>query len=634
MNARRFSVTYSQIDSARRNGFTLIEVMVAVALVVLIMLIFAQVFEVAGSSVSRMRGIAENDQRARILQNIIKADFDKRTVRWVYPFAANEDLGAPGAQSGSRSGYFYVSENNPYNQADDVVQFTVTSTMTQRNSDQTPYYGQARNLASLIYANQPDADDGQVVVNNTGLSTVAEISYFVRNGNLYRRQLLVREPLSVVTTSAQPTDSTAQRPTGVDVFDPNLTPAFHYPYTDPFWRDFDYSAYFDSSRGAVFLGSNSLSNSASGIDALANPANRFGFSPPSATRRGVPKEFADSSVNALFIGRFTLEECSHQNFRYPQARAESPPSNFFIPTDPSVSLSMTSDRQVVSDFVGGTRRGEDLLMANVHAFDVQLWDERGQLFVNIGDPYLATLSSGSDYGPQNRYSTAQGILPSPYYGPRATDNGNLTSASLAVNPPYAINAVYDTWHPAISLTTTNDPITSPDSSTGQTNYDDPPLRPVRLMPSSVTGNAADIDSWAPATKYNTGDIVFPSGPAGTFHPTPTYPPLTKRKLPYGEPFYYRCVQAGLSASTTNSLYPPNPPYPSTPPPTLNPAAATDMLLEPAWPQIDGLTIADNGVIWQAVDNRKALKAVKISIRYRDSSTQQMRQLTLIQSLVD
>ena len=40
------------------------------------------------------------------------------------------------------------------------------------------------------------------------------------------------------------------------------------------------------------------------------------------------------------------------------------------------------------------------------------------------------------------------------------------------------------------------------------------------------------------------------------------------------------------------------------------------------------------IVWQAVDNRKPLRAIKIEVRFVDPSTQQMRQLTLIQSLVD
>jgi hypothetical protein len=79
-------------------------------------------------------------------------------------------------------------------------------------------------------------------------------------------------------------------------------------------------------------------------------------------------------------------------------------------------------------------------------------------------------------------------------------------------------------------------------------------------------------------------------------------------LPYGAPFYYRCILSGTSDNTV---------------PT-----------EPTWPRVDSVKVSDGTVVWQAVDNRKPLKAIKIEVRFIDPSTQQMRQLTLIQSLVD
>jgi hypothetical protein len=87
---------------------------------------------------------------------------------------------------------------------------------------------------------------------------------------------------------------------------------------------------------------------------------------------------------------------------------------------------------------------------------------------------------------------------------------------------------------------------------------------------------------------------------------------TSAKLPYGAPFYYRCVQPGTSANSATF------PYNN----------------EPSWPQVAGITVVDNGVIWQAIDNRIPLKAIQIQIRYLDTSSQQLRQLTIVQSLVD
>lgn len=588
----------------RPAGFTLVEMLVAVTLVLIMMTMFAQVFQMAGASISKQRGLAENDQRSRTLQTIIKADLDKRTFRWVYPFAANEDVSSPESYIGKRQGFLYISENNPNSKIDDVLHFTVASTVTARNKDGTPYYGKARNLTGFATLNEPDADDAQALPNNTGLSTVAEVAYFVRNGNLYRRQLLVREPLSTFASSPQPTNT--QMTGNNDMFDP-VSGAYAFPTADSFWNDFDYTAYFGpnqlaSAFEAHFLGTDSLDNSgkAFNVVALGNPMYRFGFSPniTGPGLRGRAKEFTDSSsTSATFIGRFTMQECSDPDFHYPQAVT----TNGNLPTSPAVVLSTDPIDVSVNgpdDFGQGTRRGEDLLLSNVHGFDVQVWDELAQSFVDMGDPALTT--NTADYAIGNRYGLgiAIGNAPSPSYGPR-------TNEDVTIN---AINAVYDTWHPFANLATSNDPSPSPNTSTAQTLADEPPFRPTYFRPAAISGGGGTYDkpSWQPNTAYSVGAIVFPSGPPGV---TQAWAGGVG-KLPYGAPFYYRCINGGTS---------------------------NNIVQEPTWPKVDSVKIGETGgstVVWQAVDNRKPLKAIKIEVRFIDPSTQQMRQITMIQSLVD
>lgn len=585
--------------SRRSAGFTLIEMLVSVALVLIMMTMFAQIFQMAGSSISKQRGLAENDQRSRTLQTIIKADLDKRTCRWVYPFAANEDVSSPESYIGKRQGFLYISENSPYSKTDDILHLTIASTITARNKDTSPYYGKALNLTGFSTLNEPDADDAQALINNTGLSTVAEVVYFVRNGNLYRRQLLVREPLPTFTSNPQPNNPNVSGNT--DLFDP-ASGSYSFPTADSFWFDFDYTAYFgpnqaNSNYQAHFLGTDSLDNSGKSINvvALGNPLYRFGFSPTTVgALQGRPKEYTDSSTSASFIGRFTMQECSDPDFHYPQAVT----TNGNVPTNPTLALTLDSyDASVNSpdDFGQGTRRGEDLLLSNVHGFDVQVWDELAQNFVNIGDPALA--ANSADYAPGNRYGAgiAIGTAPNPTYGPRVTEDSSIN----------VINAVFDTWHPFVNLNTANDPSPSPNPTTRQTTADEPPYRPTYFRPSSISGGGGAFDkpSWQPNTFYNVGDIVFPSGPPGA-----TQSWANSGMLPYGAPFYYRCILSGTSDNTVPR--------------------------EPTWPRVDSVKVSDGTVVWQAVDNRKPLKAIKIEVRFIDPSTQQMRQLTLIQSLVD
>lgn len=564
-----------QIHPARRqkaisSGFTLVEMLVAVTLVLLMMTMFAQIFQMAGGSISKQRGLSENDQRSRTLQTIIKADLDKRSFRWVYPFAANENVSAPESNIGKRQGYLSISENNPFNVVDDFLQFTVVSTIKDRNKDETPYYGQALNYNNFpgfpgaysttpfVFFNQPDADDAQVSVNNTGLSTVAEVSYFVRNGNLYRRQLLIREPLAAAGSNPQPSDVTSSNPNGKDVFDPSSSAAFHYPSTGPFWAHFDYSAYYDPASGsAKFLGSDALDNSGSVANSIAAPFRRFGhyhYDASNVFYSGRPKEFAsnDSSNSGFLIpiGRFTQHECSDLNFRYPQNSTSG--GNF--PTSPINNLTLDPISYAVNgpdDFTNGSRRGEDLLLSNVHAFDVQVWDGAAGggfgAFVNIGD------TNAVDYSMSNRLNSS--------FGPRLP---------AVESWPTVVNACFDTWHPTIDI----------DGSGGN---DNPPFHPLNRNPAAV-------GTWATGTSYSASQEVFPN------------------VVEQGYPFFYRCI----SGSTTTGK-----------------AAPT------SWPQAAGLTFTDsNGAVWQAVENRKPLKAIKIEIRFVDPSTQQMRQLTIVHSLVD
>ena len=54
-------------------GFTLVEMLVSVACVLLMMSMFAQIFQMATGSLSQQRGLAENDQKARMITPLCAA---------------------------------------------------------------------------------------------------------------------------------------------------------------------------------------------------------------------------------------------------------------------------------------------------------------------------------------------------------------------------------------------------------------------------------------------------------------------------------------------------------------------------------------------------------------------------------
>src|ERR1700722_16518465 len=365
MQTTRHNRSRNRVRHSARRGFTLIEVLVVLALTLVMMAAFAQIFTQTGNFVARQKGIGENDQAARILTMVLKSDLANRTMLSVAPFHPNM---AALANDSSEQGYFEYSENNPLDDTDDVLQFTIAMPLTNAttNAPSPPLFGTATFLpkqnwqastahgtgayvipqsggqTGYIYCAttggtssatapttwptvlggtitdgsvtwtcedstlQPDGDDGIVFplaagppivntalipqqmpttyppspympatnpptpysTNNTGASQYAEVSYFLRHGNLYRRVLLIRQPYNTSSGSTQP------GATGL--------PIINGPYNGNFWTDFDYSARFDNVGGTptlapLFFGLADLSNIVPGTTyPLGRPDCRFG----------------------------------------------------------------------------------------------------------------------------------------------------------------------------------------------------------------------------------------------------------------------------------------------------------------------------------------------------------------------
>ncbi|MCX7395474.1 MAG: prepilin-type N-terminal cleavage/methylation domain-containing protein [Planctomycetales bacterium] len=134
---------------SRVAGFTLVEMLVAVALVLLMMSIFAQIFQMATGSLSQQRGIAENDQRGRFLTTTLRADLDQRTFRDVLPFRANEDTQQLGDSLSRRRGYFSIDENDPSDDTDDVLSLTASVNIKSQNAEGSPFTGRAKSLSGV-----------------------------------------------------------------------------------------------------------------------------------------------------------------------------------------------------------------------------------------------------------------------------------------------------------------------------------------------------------------------------------------------------------------------------------------------------------------------------------------------------
>lgn len=428
----------NQRSFAAVGGFTLVEMLVSVGLVLLMMLLFTEIFQIATSSITAQRGLSENDQRARMLTTMIQSDLNKRTFQHLVPFDPSEGPTTNLSAFSARRGNFIISENDPDNDTDDLIQFTVDSTITTKLLDTTPYFGKATQLGGSILAhpNQPETDDARISADNTSQSPYAEICYFMRGGNLYRRVLLIRKPLELETT----TTSQPETAGGLSFFDPA-----NGLYSGNFWNDFDFSVYRFGvpTPYANFHDLNSLDNTTilEPIFSLGRPNYRFGYN--HAT--GLPREYVDDSNGvAQFIGRFTHQETSDSDFLYPQANSTAGGQNPMNPT--SSSLVFDNVNNVVSQYSSGLRRAEDLVLSNVVSFDIKVFDEAagpGGQFVDIGS------TAASDY--------LNSALPA-----YANDNPDSTFA----------DNIYDTWH--IQYDFDNADL----DNNFDTGADSPPYRPV------------------------------------------------------------------------------------------------------------------------------------------------------------
>jgi len=443
----------SQLSTVKpRSGFTLVEMLVSVALVVIMMSMFATVFQLAAGSMGTQRGIAENDQRARSVVTVIQNDLKVRSFKNLIPFDAYAEPTGP-ISFADRQGYFYISENELRDDTDDVLQFTVKLDGTSNDL----YYGKATALFPLSTNtpmtsflnsnnNEPERDDQNPSPDGSSASTVAEIAIFMRGGRLYRRVLLIRDQ----PTAEPPNDSGEKYFNPDNDGDTTPTPTIPEPYaniafyntnaTGNFWNDFDFSAHSSltfgnsgavtANGGVEFHGISDLNNDAasSGFFPLGKPSNRFGHN----HLNGLPREFYNGSSG--FFGRFTHEETSDSAFLYPQSASTAvTPGN---PMDQDVTLTDADNDSVIDEFNSGRRIAEDMLLANVHAFDVKVWDDALGRFVDIGHSIAGGDFNANENQHTNQINSPMGVVTfTPVvYGPKAT----------AVD-----NRVFDTWYPGL-----------------------------------------------------------------------------------------------------------------------------------------------------------------------------------------
>ncbi len=677
-------------------GFTLVEMLMAVTLVLIMMVMFAEVFQIAGGAVTKQRTMADNDQNSRTFATIMRADLDKRTFRTLLPFYPGEPP-TSATSFNNRRGYFYISSNNPGDSSDDVLQFTVMSTVSLRNADESPYYGKAVQLPQPIPGgwnttqqfynflqnpNQPERDDGQVIPNGAASSRAAEVSYFMRGTRLYRRVMLLRDPIPAPgVPSDLSNDPQPKSATGADYF------SAVGGYSGNFWSDFDFSAYRLPTGISVVSGGTTISARFVGFDFLSNvnPSafqlasgpnaalqtyryslgqtwNRFGFnselpaSPAASLLYGLPREYSGTSSSAagfFFLGRFSQEETSSMAFQYPYGVW----GNGGNPLDTSSGLVDAPPADgVVDGYAGGGRAGVDLLLSNVHEFRVELWDER------VGD----FVPAGHTTGVGDFHSARQ---LNPAYHPQGR--------------PAGVTNIFDTWHPNFDRNLDTNELNDP-----------PPYRPLNYYPTEDTNGNGTLDAgedknnngtldvqpgpnapyWISGTTYNTEDAngngVLDGGEDGSngfpndgkLNAHVIFPFLDEDANgnsipdmgedtngngifdrgsmsihPFGHTLVYRCIKTGTVSTVIGSEQ--------------NWTTSPGQIMRGNLADIDANNDGDvtdpgdtdfngNGVMdpaepdWICEYNARPLKAIRLTVRFEHPTSQQMKQVTIVHSLRD
>jgi type II secretory pathway component PulJ len=156
-------------------GVTLVEMLVTVALVVIIMGIIVQIFQSATGAIHVSQTYQDLDMTLRRLDATIRQDLKGVTARFTPPLDPAKNLG-----------YFEYGENLGSDiQGEDTDDYIA---MTVKAPEGQPFRGRL----TLLMPNS----NGQLYNTVVVTSDFAEVIYFLRNGNLYRRVLLIKPELS------------------------------------------------------------------------------------------------------------------------------------------------------------------------------------------------------------------------------------------------------------------------------------------------------------------------------------------------------------------------------------------------------------------------------------------------------
>lgn len=386
-------------------GFTLIEMLVSLAITLIMMGAVVTLFGVVSESVSKSRSLIETTDRLRAAREVIQQDLQGATASLTPPLSPENDQGyfeiieGPSSDGGAaKSPYQYynftLNPPNPsagiFGDCDDALMLTV-------RSRSGPFLGKYSTGGASRIIESPVAEVVYFLVQDGPIIDATKTPP-IKLCTLYRRVLLVSPS----------------------------TPEFNLPFAD-FYALNDISAHHVTTP-AEKLVPNTLGD-------LTKRENRFAH-------------YGDlTSVNYGFFPYLV------NTSMLPQVPFAAVPTGTSVPTRATyTTTAFPTNRPSIGGFLvplDGTRLGEDVLLTNVIAFDVRIWDpqaplgESGGVVVKPGDPGwntgLTQVSTGAyvDLGYEATVVSPMGRVNShqkPQSGTVYLLGSNNTD-----------NRIYDTW---------------------------------------------------------------------------------------------------------------------------------------------------------------------------------------------
>ncbi len=417
----------------RRSGFTLVEILIATAISLIMLGAVVAVFASVMQSINQARAVLETSDRLRSAAELLRADLKGVTV-----------IPVPPRDPANNEGYFEYTEG-PIGQNGQIRPFPGAHPLAVVNLDDldaagNPYQDSTvgDNDDILMFTTRSTGRPfvGRCLVNGqptTIESDVAEVAWFVRGNRLYRRVRLVAPKVMTLC------DANGNG---------RLDPGEWVPANDAgavnFNRYYDVAVHFDRNAGGwVFSALGDLTEPENRYAHLIgdplNPAS-FPFHPHRVGWQplGLPTlaESASTGMAGTWLTNGPLPPLSLSSLAAPLDRWDLWTNPYPVAeVDPQTGLLRTLGQLY--------RESEDLVLTNVLAFDVKIWDPTAP----VGAVQTGGVVRPGDIGfaPASLTPLGRGAYVDLAYVPG-------TNLSVFSEPPLAKTrlasaglAVYDSW---------------------------------------------------------------------------------------------------------------------------------------------------------------------------------------------